>query len=131
MLNNSERGGVKACVTKNYQAMKKLITTIAVSAFAFFGTAVESDARPYGGGYGHQAPQSQIYVSGYRYGRPVYTQKIFVGYDRYHRPIYQYRTVSAPRRHYGGHHNQCETGYGGGYGGHRRSGSSISFNFSR
>ncbi len=134
-LNNSERGGVEACVTKNYQTMKKLIATIAVSAFAFFGTAVESDARPHRGGYGHQAPQSQVYVSGYRHGRPIYTQKTFVGY-RHGRPVYSYRTISAPRRH----HNHCDTGYRRGgydrggysnYGGRRSSGSSVSFTWSR
>ena len=118
--------------------MKKLITTIAVSAFAFFGTAVESDARPHRGGYGHQSQSSQVYVSGYRHGRPVYTQKIFVGYDHCNRPVYQYRTVSAPSRRHGGQHGHCDTGYsrGGyssynGYGGRRSSGSSVSFTFRR
>lgn len=115
--------------------MKKLIATIAVSAFAFLGTAVESDARPQYGGYGHQSQSSQVYVSGYRHGRPVYTQKVFVGYDRRHRPVYQYRTVSAPSRGYGGyhggHHDQCNTGYNNNYGGYRSSGSSVSFTFRR
>jgi len=117
--------------------MKKLIATIAVSAFAFFGTAVESDARPNYGGYGHQSQSSQVYVSGYRHGRPVYTRKVFVGYDRCNRPVYQYRTVSAPSRGYGGYHrghnNRCNTGYNnyGSYGGHRSSGSSVSFTFRR
>jgi len=35
--------------------MKKLITTIAISAIAFIGTAVDSDARPQRGGYGNQS----------------------------------------------------------------------------
>ena len=110
--------------------MKKLITTIAVSAFAFIGTAVESDARPNRGGYGHQSQASQVYVSGYRHGRPIYTQKVFVGYDRFNRPVYQYRTVSAPRRGYGRGHNHCEPAYGN-YGRDRRSGASVSFTYRR
>ena len=120
--------------------MKKLIATIAISAFAFIGTAVESDARPHRGGYGHHDQSSQIYVSGYRHGRPVYTQKIFVGYDCYNRPVYRYRTVAAPRRHYDNHSSHCDTGYGRGgynrggysnYDNHRSSGARVSFSFGR
>ncbi len=109
--------------------MKKLITTIAIGAFAFIGTAVESDARPNRGGYGNQAPASQIYVSGYRHGRPVYTQKVFVGYDRFRRPVYQYRTVSAPRRGHQRGYDNCNAGYNPRYDGRRSSGSSVSFTF--
>ena len=118
--------------------MKKLITAIAIGAFAFVGTATTSEARPYGG-RGYSAPASTIYVSGYRYGRPVYTEKYFIGYDCYGRPKFAYRTVSAPHRGgYGGHcapepprhgyHGQ-HGGYQGGH--HGRSGSSVSFTFRR
>lgn len=79
--------------------MKKIITMIAVGAFAFIGTAVESDARPRGG-HGYNVPQSTIYVSGYRYGRAIYTEKYFVGHDCYGRPVFRYRTVAAPRQNY-------------------------------
>jgi len=82
--------------------MKNLLLTIAISAFAFIGTAVESEARPYRGGHGHEVTSSHTYVSGHRHGRPVYTKKIFVGYDRFDRPVYKYKTVAGPRR---GHHH--------------------------
>ncbi len=123
--------------------MKKLISAIAIGAFAFAGTATQAEARPHGG-YGHHAPQSSVYVSGYRYGRPVYTERYFVGYDCHGHPRFAYRTVSAPRsRHYGPQH--CDTGYsrysghhgyggghhGGYYDNHRRSGASVSFSFGR
>ncbi len=84
---------------QNYTTMKKLITAIAIGAFAFVGTTATSEARPYGG-RGYSTPASTIYVSGYRYGHPVYTEKYFIGYDCYGRPKFGYRTVSAPRRHY-------------------------------
>lgn len=124
--------------------MKKLITAIAVSAFAFIGTAVNADARPYGG-HGYHAPATTTYVSGYRHGRPVYTQKIFAGYDCNGRPIFRYRTVAAPSR--GRAH--CDTGYSrrgysgyndrgyrrghsrSHYGNHRSSGARVSFSFGR
>jgi len=114
--------------------MKKLITAIAVSAFAFIGTAVDADARPGYGGQGYSAPASQIYVSGYHHGRPIYTEKIYVGRDRYGRPVFRYRTVSAPSRGgYGGGHDHCDSDYGrrsGGYYDNRRSsGSRVSFSF--
>jgi hypothetical protein len=34
-LNNRPGGGVEACVTENHETMKKLITAIAIGAFAF------------------------------------------------------------------------------------------------
>jgi hypothetical protein len=117
--------------------MKKLITAIAIGAFAFAGTAIHADARPYGD-RGYNAPQSTVYVSGYRYGRPVYTEKYFIGYDRCGNPRFAYRTVSAPGRH---HQQHCDTrysGYGdshsynrGNYDNRRRSGTGVSFSFSR
>jgi hypothetical protein len=119
--------------------MKKLITAIAIGAFAFVGTALESDARPYGG-RGYQAPASTIYVSGYHHGRPVYTQKYFIGYDSCGRPRFGYRTVSAPSRGYSGHGgSHCDTRYdnrqpvrhGGYYDSRSRSGASVSFSFRR
>ncbi len=113
--------------------MKKLITTIAIGAFAFLGTATESDARPNRGGYGHQAPASHVYVSGYRHGRPVYTEKYFIGYDRYGRPRFAYRTISAPRRGHG-HHGRgydCnyDRNYDQNYYNNRSSGARVSFSF--
>ncbi|QTN32583.1 hypothetical protein HZ994_09645 [Akkermansiaceae bacterium] len=119
--------------------MKKLITAIAIGAFTFAGTAIQAEANPYGG-RGYHAPQSTVYVSGYRYGRPVYTEKYFVGYDRCGNPRFAYRTVSAPVRHYP---QRCDTRYSGhgysqGYGQHRgyydnrrSSGTSVSFSFGR
>lgn len=124
--------------------MKKLITAIAVSAFAFIGTAVNADARPYHGGHGYNAPASTTYVSGYRHGRPVYTQKYYVGRDCNGRPIFRYRTVVAPSRGYNNGH--CNTGYNRGgyrgynrsshtsynrYDGRRSSGARVSFSFGR
>ena len=130
-MNNIPRGRVISCVTENYETMKKLITAIAIGAFAFAGTAVQADARPHGG-RGYHAPASTVYVSGYRHGRPVYTEKYFIGYDRYGRPRFAYRTVVAPRRH---HVQHCDVPYSrydrGYYGNRRRSGASVSFHFGR
>ena len=130
--------GVEACVTENYETMKKLITAIAIGAFAFAGTAVQADARPHGG-RGYHAPASTVYVSGYRHGRPVYTEKYFVGYDRYGHPRFAYRTVAAPRHR--NHAPHCDTRYSrygrghdyhrGHYDNRRRSGASVSFHFGR
>lgn len=118
--------------------MKKLITAIAIGAFAFVGTAVEADARP-NGGRGYNAPASTVYVSGYRYGRPVYTEKYFIGYDRCGTPRFAYRTVYAPSRGYGGHGgSHCDNRYdsrsrqyGGHYDSRSRSGASVSFTYRR
>jgi hypothetical protein len=108
--------------------MKKLITAIAIGAFAFTGTAATSDARPCGG-RGYHTPANTIYVSGYRHGRPVYTEKIFVGYDCHGHPRFTYRTVYAPVRHYS---QPCRPSYGGYnqvyYG---RPSGSVSFTFRR
>ena len=116
--------------------MKKLITAIAVSAFAFIGTTIDAEARPHHGGDGYNTPASIIYVSGYHHGRPIYTQKYFVGYDRCDRPVYRYRTVSAPSRGYGGYSDSCDNrGYNrGGYSRYderRSSGTRVSFSFGR
>lgn len=131
MVNNPAAAEVEACVTENYETMKKLITAIAIGAFAFAGTAIQADARPHGG-RGYHAPASTVYVSGYRHGRPVYTEKYFVGYDRHGRPRFAYRTVGAPRRH---HVQHCEVParYGRGHDHYdrRRSGASVSFHFGR
>lgn len=132
-LNNVALGGVESSVTEIIKTMKKLITAIAIGAFAFAGTATQADARPYGGG-GYHAPQTTVYVSGYRHGRPVYTEKYFVGYDRHGHPRFAYRTVAVPVRHHYPQH--CDTGYSR-YGNHydrgyydrRRSGTSVSFSF--
>ncbi|MGJ8633299.1 MAG: hypothetical protein ACSHX7_05205 [Luteolibacter sp.] len=105
--------------------MKKLITTIAVSAFALIGTAVQAEARPqHGNGY-HQG-SSKVYVSGYRHGRPVYTQKVYVGRYKCGTPRYEYRTVAAPvsKRVYRSHSQH--RGYN-----RSRSGASVSFHFGR
>lgn len=125
--------------------MKKLITAIAIGAFAFVGTAATSEARP-NGGRGYSAPASSVYVSGYRHGRPVYTEKYFIGYDRYGRANFGYRTVSAPRRHYTApcpppryvapcppprYSRHSHHGYHGRHNYHGRSGSSVSFTFRR
>jgi hypothetical protein len=139
-VNNFSVKRVITCVTTNYKTMKKLITAIAIGAFAFVGTALESEARPYGG-RGYQTPASTIYVSGYHHGRPIYTQKYFIGYDSCGRPRFGYRTVSAPVRHYQQPH--CDTRYSGHsynqgysqrsgyYDDRRRSGASVSFSFRR
>jgi len=116
--------------------MKKLITTLVVSAFALFGTAVESHARPHHGDRGYSQSSSHVYVSGYRHGRPVYTQRYVAGYDCNGYPVYRYRTVSASRR---GHRDHCNTGYNRGYSrsnyshydNHRRSGTRVSFSYRR
>jgi hypothetical protein len=115
--------------------MKKLITAIAIGAFAFVGTAVQADARPYGG-HGYDVPPSTIYVSGYRHGRPIYTQKYFIGYDSCGRPRFGYRMVSTPSRgysEYGGSHcdNRRPTQYGGRYDSRSGPGASVSFSFRR
>lgn len=125
--------------------MKKLITIIAVSAFTFIGTAVDSEARPYGG-RGYERSSSHVYVSGYRHGRPIYTERYVAGYDCHGHPIYRYRTVSAPSRGYGGHRGHCDSGYNRGYshrdyrsdrrhhghyGNRRSSGTRVSFSFGR
>ncbi|MFD2255147.1 hypothetical protein ACFSSA_00535 [Luteolibacter algae] len=104
--------------------MKKLITTLAVGAFAFVGTAVEADARPH---RSHHVPASQVYISGYHHGRPIYTEKYFIGYDCHGHPRYGYRTVSAPRRGY----DRCGTDYHRGGGGYRSSGTRVSISFGR
>jgi len=137
MLNNPRGGGVEACVTENYETMKKLITAIAIGAFTFAGTAINADARHYGD-RGYNVPASTVYVSGYRYGRPVYTERYFVGYDQCGNPRFAYRTVSPPARHY---QERCETrhsdygyyrGYDRGYYDNRRSsGTRVSFSFGR
>jgi hypothetical protein len=124
--------------------MKKLITAIAIGAFAFVGTANNAEARPYWE-RGQSSPSSTTYVSGYRHGQPIYTERIFVGYDHCGNPRYTYRTISTPSRGgYGG--DRCDS-RSGGYGGHGnrnsgnsrssyynnggRSGSSVSFSFRR
>ena len=122
--------------------MKKLITAIAIGAFTFAATAVQSEARPHGG-HGYNPSSSSVYVSGYRHGRPVYTQKYFVGYDRCGTPRYAYRTVSAPRRGYSQHgnsHSRYSRNYGNrsnsryasrSYGGRRSYGSRVSSRYCR
>lgn len=118
--------------------MKKLIAIIAVSAFTFIGSAVDSEARPHRGDRGYHQSSSHVYVSGYRHGRPVYTQRYIAGYDCYGRPIYRYRTVAAPHRGYRDRH--CDSGYSDrrhhrGYSRHydnrRSSGTRVSFSYSR
>lgn len=115
-MNKRNGASVVSCVTKNYRIMKKLITIIAVGVFGFIGTAVDADARPRCGS-GYSAPQSTIYVSGYRHGRAVYTEKYFVGYDRWGHPVFRYRTVAAPRNqhcgptHYAPRGNQGRVSY--------------------
>jgi hypothetical protein len=94
-----ERLSCRIFRNKSYGIMKKIITIIAVGVFGFIGTTVDADARPRCGN-GYSAPQSTIYVSGYRHGRAVYTEKYFVGYDCWGRPVFRYRTVVAPQ------HNQ-------------------------
>lgn len=120
--------------------MKKLLTAISACAFSFIGTAVQAEAGHYGGGGGgYQQSAPTVYVSGYRHGSPVYTQKIFVGYNDCGEPVFRYRTVSAPRRGYGGGSQHCDTGYNrggydrGGYSnyGGRSSGGHVSFSFGR
>lgn len=110
--------------------MKKLITAIAIGAFAFIGTAATSDARPCGG-RGYSTPANTIYVSGYCHGQPVYTEKIFVGYDCHGHPMFTYRTVYAPARQYSPpcrptYSSYQNSGYRQSY-----SGGSISFTFRR
>jgi len=118
--------------------MKKLITAIAVSAFAFIGTAVDAEARPYGG-RGYDRSASYTYVSGYRHGRPVYTQRYIAGYDCHGHPIYRYRTVVSSG---GNHRSHCDNGYRRGYSrsnynnynrydDRRRSGTRVSFSYCR
>jgi hypothetical protein len=140
-MNNRRGGVVEACVTKNYEIMKKLITAIAIGVFTFAGTANHADARP-NGGRGYNVPASTVYVSGYRYGRPVYTEKYFVGYDHCGRPRFAYRTVSAPSRGYAPRCDDRHSGYGNSYSHgsynsgyyydeRRSSGARVSFSFSR
>lgn len=92
--------------------MKKLLATLAVSAFAFITTTSQAEAGHGRGGY-NSPPQNQIYVSGYRHGRPVYTEKYFVGWDDCGRPRFAYRTVVGHGGHRGGHH--YDRGYDRGY----------------
>lgn len=130
-MNKLGDGFVVACVTENYEVMKKLITAMIIGAFAFVGTASHVEARPYWE-RGLSSPNSTGYANGYRYDRPVYTERIFIGYDCYGRPKYAYRTYSAPVRSYPQH---CDTRYSGHHGGyydnHRSSGASVSFSFGR
>lgn len=126
--------------------MKKLITAIVVSAFAFIGTAVNADARPW---YerGHPSPNysNGYHHNGYHQQRVTYTQRYIAGYDYHGRPIYRFRTVVASGN---SHQNHCDTGYSNGYnrghytsrgnyghhnryGNHRSSGGRVSFSFRR
>ena len=134
---------VEDCVTTNYETMKKLITAIALSVFAFAGTAIHADAHC-DGGDGYNVPARSVYVSGYRYGRPVYTERYFVGYDEFGNPRFAYRTISEPVRSYPQHCDSHYSDYGNSrgnpsYGGYnsgyyedrRSSGVRVSFSFGR
>ncbi len=140
-VNNCSRGGVEDRVTEITIAMKKLLATLAVGAFAFIGTASQADAEHYGygggydrgydrncdsgygrrpdNGYHHRRPPANhIYISSYRHGRPVYTEKYFVGWDDCGRPRFAYRTVvgqghcDTPRYGYGGSRGRVNVSFG-------------------
>ncbi len=133
MLNKSALGGVKACVTENYETMKKLITAIAIGALTFAGTAIKAEARPW---YERGQPGPN-YGNNYSQGCSTYTERYIAGYDYHGHPIYRYRTVSVPSRNqYSNHDRGYDRGYSrdyqnSHYDNRRSSGASVNFSFGR
>ncbi|MFK7850267.1 MAG: hypothetical protein AB8D78_04745 [Akkermansiaceae bacterium] len=113
--------------------MKKIITAIVISAFAFIGTSISSEARPwYERGDASPCASERVYRGQSHYVPRTYTQKYVSGYDCHGRPIYRYRTVRSNNYRSGncntGYRTNYQRGYTRNYGQHsRRYGSRSGF----